>query len=311
MARKIIIDTDPGQDDAVAILLALASPELDILGITTVAGNGPLARTAINARTICEVAKKPETKVFLGSIRPLLRSLVTAEEVHGKTGLDGYDLPQPTMPLQPQHGVDFIIETLMKEDVGTVTLCALGPLTNIASALIREPKIAERVKEIVLMGGGYFEGGNITPSAEFNIYVDPHAASVVFKSGIQITMLPLDVTHKVLTTEKRIEAIRGIGTPVGTIVAAWLEFFERYDEAKYGTDGGPLHDPNVIAYLLKPELYSGRHCNVEIEINSELTIGQTVVDWWGVTDRPKNAIFIKDVDANGFFALLTERLATL
>jgi purine nucleosidase len=282
MARKIIIDTDPGQDDAVAILLALASPELDILGITAVAGNGPLARTEINTRTICEVAKKPDTKVFAGSIRPLVRPLVTAENVHGKTGLDGYDLPAPTMPLQAQHGVDFIIETLMKEEAGTVTLCPLGPLTNIASALIREPKIAERVKEIVLMGGGYFEGGNITPSAEFNIYVDPHAAAVVFKSGIQITMMPLDVTHKVQTTEKRIAAIRG-----------------------------PLHDPNVIAYLLKPELYSGRHCNVEIEINSELTIGETVVDWWEVTDRPKNALFIKDVDADGFFTLLTERLATL
>jgi len=265
MARKIIIDTDPGQDDAVAILLALASPELDILGITTVAGNGPLTRTAVNARTICEVAKKPDTKVFAGSIRPLLRPLVTAEEVHGKTGLNGYDLPASTMPLQAQHGVDFIAETLMREEPGTVTLCPLGPLTNIASALIREPEIAERVKEIVLMGGGYFEGGNITPSAEFNIYVDPHAASVVFKSGIPITMMPLDVTHKVLTTEKRIAAIRDIGTHVGEVVAAWLEFFERYDEAKYGTDGGPLHDPNVIAYLLKPELYAGRHCNVEIE----------------------------------------------
>ncbi|AEQ09715.1 nucleoside hydrolase [Brucella melitensis] len=293
MARKIIIDTDPGQDDAVAILLALASPELDILGITAVAGNGPLARTEVNARTVCEVAKKPDTKVFAGSIR------------------DGYDLPAPTMPLQAQHGVDFIIETLMKEEPGTVTLCPIGPLTNIASALIRESKIAGRVKEIVLMGGGYFEGGNITPSAEFNIYVDPHAASVVFSSGIKITMLPLDVTHKVLTTEKRIAAIRNIGSHVGEVVAAWLEFFERYDEAKYGTDGAPLHDPNVIAYLIKPELYSGRACNVEIEINSELTIGETVVDWWEVTDRPKNAFFIKDVDADGFFSLLTERLATL
>lgn len=311
MTRKIIIDTDPGQDDAVAILLALASPELDVLGITAVAGNSPLARTEINARAVCEVAGKPETRVFAGSIRPLVRPLVTAEEVHGKTGLDGYDLPVPTMPLQKQHGVDFIVETLLAEEPGTVTLCPLGPLTNIAAALIREPNIAARVKEIVLMGGGYFEGGNITPSAEFNIYVDPHAAAVVFQSGIPITMMPLDVTHKVLTTEKRIAAIRGIGTKAGEVVAAWLEFFERHDEAKYGTDGGPLHDPNVIAYLLKPELYSGRHCNVEIEIGSELTIGETVVDWWGVTDRPKNAVFVRDVDADGFFALLTERLKNL
>ena len=201
-SSKIIIDTDPGQDDAVAILLALASPELEVLGITAVAGNVPLTLTEKNARKICELAGKPETKVFAGAIRPLVRPLVTAEEVHGKTGLNGPDLPEPTMPLQKQHAVDFIVETLMHEPSGTVTLCALGPLTNIALALIREPSIAGRIKEIVLMGGGFFEGGNVTPTAEFNIYVDPHAADVVFKSGIPIVMMPLDVTHKALTTSQ-------------------------------------------------------------------------------------------------------------
>ena len=196
--RKIIIDTDPGQDDAVAILLALASPELEVLGITAVAGNVPLALTEKNARKICELAGKPKTKVFAGAIRPLLRQLVTAEEVHGKTGLNGPHLPEPTMPLEDQHAVDFIVETLMQEASGSVTLCALGPLTNVALALIREPRIAPRIKEIVLMGGGFFEGGNVTPTAEFNIYVDPHAAEIVLKSGVPIVMMPLDVTHKAL-----------------------------------------------------------------------------------------------------------------
>ncbi|MGU3576137.1 nucleoside hydrolase [Brucellaceae bacterium C25G] len=308
MKRKIIIDSDPGQDDAVAILLALASPELDILGITTVAGNIPLTLTQTNARKVCEVAGRKDIKVFAGAARPLVRQLVTAEEVHGDTGLNGYDLPTPVMPLQLQNGVDFIVETLLREEADTITLCTLGPLTNIAMALIREPAISSRIKEIVMMGGGYFEGGNITPSAEFNIYVDPHAAHIVLSAGIPITMLPLDVTHQTLTTKKRIDAIRQIGTAESKAVVAWLSYYQRHDTAKYGTDGAPLHDPNVIAYLLKPSLYSGRYCNVEIEIASDLTIGATVVDWWGVTTRAKNVNFIRNVDADGFFALLTERL---
>jgi purine nucleosidase len=310
-ARKIIIDTDPGQDDAVAILLALASPEIEVLGITAVAGNVPLSLTQNNARRICELAGKPGTKVFAGAVRPLVRHLVTAEEVHGKTGLDGPDLPEPTMPLQEQHAVDFIIETLMREERGTVTLCPLGPLTNIALAMIRQPEIAGRIKEIVLMGGGFFEGGNTTPTAEFNIYVDPHAADVVFRSGVPIVMMPLDVTHKALTTKKRVAAFRALGTKVGTATAQMLEFFERFDEAKYGSDGGPLHDPCVIAYLIRPKLFGGREVNVSIETASELTMGMTVIDWWGVTKRPKNAKVMRDIDADGFFALLVERLGRL
>lgn len=310
-ARKIIIDTDPGQDDAVAILLALASPELDILGITAVAGNVPLKLTEKNARKICELAGKPETKVYAGAIRPLMRELVTAEEVHGKTGLDGPDLPEPKMKPRDKHAVDFIVETLMAEESGTVTLCPLGPLTNVALALIREPRIARRIDKIVLMGGGFFEGGNVTPTAEFNIYVDPHAADVVFRSGVPIVVMPLDVTHKALTTSKRVAAFRKLGTRVGIATAEMLEFFERFDEEKYGTDGGPLHDPCVIAYLLKPELFKGRDCNVTVETQSELTMGMTVIDWWGVTKRPKNATVMRDIDHDGFFALLVERLGRL
>lgn len=310
-ARKIIIDTDPGQDDALAILLALGSPELDVLGITAVAGNVPLALTEKNARKICELAGKPGTKVFAGASRPLVRDLVTAEHVHGRTGLDGPDLPEPEMPLQEQHAVDFIIETLMVHEEGEITLCPLGPLTNIALALNREPRIASRIREIVLMGGGFFEGGNVTPAAEFNIYVDPHAADVVLRSGAPVVMMPLDVTHKALTTRSRIAAVRDLGTKVGDACAELLEFFERFDEEKYGTDGGPLHDPCVIAYLLQPELFGGRRCNVAVETGSELTMGMTVIDWWQVTERPKNALVMRDIDADGFFKLLTKRLARL
>ena len=307
----IIIDTDPGQDDAVAILLALASPEIEVLGITAVAGNVPLALTEVNARKICELAGRPDIKVYAGAIRPLLRTLVTAEHVHGRTGLDGPILADPTMPLQKQHAVDFIVETLMTREAGTVTLCALGPMTNIALALIREPRIASRIRRIVAMGGGFFEGGNITPAAEFNIYVDPHAARAVFEADIPITLLPLDCTHQVLTTTPRIEKFRTMKNKSGPAIAAMMDFFERFDEQKYGTDGGPLHDPCVVAWLLKPELFQSRHVNVAIECESELTMGMTIVDWWRVTDRKPNATVCRSVDADGFFNLLTERIVKL
>jgi len=310
--RKIIIDTDPGQDDAVAILLALASPdEIEVMGITAVAGNVPLALTERNVRIVCELAGRPDMAVFAGCDAPLKRALVTAENVHGKTGLDGPVLAEPTMPLREAHAVDFIVETLRAEPEGSVTLCPLGPLTNIAAALTRAPDIAPRIAGIVLMGGAYFEVGNITPAAEFNIYVDPEAAEMVFRSGIPLTVMPLDVTHKALTTRPRIEAFRSLGTEAGRMVAEWTDFFERFDMAKYGHDGAPLHDPCVIAWLLRPELFSGRFVNVEIETVSDLTRGMTVADWWGVSGRAPNATFIGDVDAEGFFGLLTERIGRL
>ena len=309
--RKIIIDTDPGQDDAVAILLALASPELEVLGLTTVAGNVPLPLTSKNARIVCELAGRTDIPVFAGCEAPLVRPLVTAEYVHGKSGLDGIALPDPEMQLAEGHAVDFLIETLRAEPAGSVTLCPIGPLTNIATALRQAPDIAPRIAEIVLMGGAYFEVGNVTPAAEFNIYVDPEAADIVFKSGIPLVVMPLDVTHMVLTTRARVEAFRGLGTQVGHAVASWTDFFERYDMAKYGSEGAPLHDPCTIAYLLQPDLFSGRHINVEIETEGRFTTGMTVADWWRVTQREANAMFIGDVDAEGFYALLTERLARL
>ena len=311
-SRKIIIDTDPGQDDAVAILLALASPEdIDLLGITAVAGNVPLDLTQKNARIVCELAGRPDVKVFAGCDAPMTRKLVTAEHVHGKTGLDGPQMDDPTMPLQDQHGVDFIIDTLREEPPGTVTLCPIGPLTNIATAFERAPDIVARVQEIVLMGGAYFEVGNITPTAEFNIYVDPEAAKIVFDAGVPLTVMPLDVTHKALTTKPRIDAFRSMHTKVGDMVAAWTDFFERFDMEKYGSEGAPLHDPCTIAYLIEPQLFQGRHINVEIETQSPLTLGMTVADWWRVTDRPDNAMFMIDIDASGFYALLAARLARL
>ena len=312
MPRKIIIDTDPGQDDAFAILLALGSPEeIEVLGITAVAGNVPLALTEKNIRIICELAGRRDMAVYAGCDAPIKRKLVTAEHVHGQTGLDGPVMIDPTMALQSQHGVDYIIETLRQNPAGTVTLCPLGPLTNIAQAFLKAPDVVGRVQEIVLMGGAYFEVGNITPAAEFNIYVDPEAADIVIKSGAPIVMMPLDVTHKVIATRARVEAIRALGTDLGRVAAEWADFFERFDVAKYGSDGGPLHDPTVIAYLIRPDLFKGRHINVEIETQSELTLGMTVADWWGVTTRPKNATFMGDVDAQGFFDLLTQRLGRL
>lgn len=309
ISHNVIIDTDPGQDDAIAILLALASPEINVLGITAVAGNVPLALTHSNIRKVCELVGKTNTKVFVGSDKPMIHTLFTAEYVHGETGLNGTQLPEPTMPLQEQPAVEFIIETILTQPEKSVTLCTLGPLTNIGKALEQAPEIAPRIKELVMMGGGLFEGGNVTPVAEFNIYVDPDAAKLVFEAGIPMIVMPLDVTHKALTTKTRIDAFRKLGTNVGTVSANWLDFFERFDEEKYGTDGGPLHDPNVIAYLINPDLYSGRHINVDIETQSALTVGMTVADYWRVTDKPRNAVWMTDVDADGFFDLILERLA--
>lgn len=310
-ARKIIIDTDPGQDDAIALLMAMASPELDLLGITVVAGNVPLDLTVKNALKVCELAGQPDIPVFTGFEAPLHRQLVTAEHVHGQTGLDGPPLPDPKISAQKKHAVDFLVETLRAEPAKSITLCPLGPLTNIAMALQEAPDIAENIQEIVLMGGAYFEVGNITPAAEFNIYVDPEAASIVFKSGVPLVVMPLDVTHKALITAPRREAFTALGTKPGEMVAGWTDFFERFDKEKYGSAGAPLHDPCVIAYLLKPELFSGRLINVEIETVSSLTRGMTVADWWRVTDRPANALFMGDMDSDGFFDLLTERIGLL
>jgi purine nucleosidase len=312
MTQKIIIDTDPGQDDAVAILLALASPEdFDVLGIVAVAGNVSLAQNARNALKVVELSCRTDVPVYAGCERPMRRHLVTAEHVHGDSGLDGPGLPEPSIQLQQQHGVDYIIDTVLAHEPGTITLCTLGPLTNIAMALVKAPHIASRIKEIVMMGGAYFEVGNITPTAEFNIYVDPEAADVVLRSGVPIVMAPLDLTHMILTTHDRLEKIAAIGNRAGTAVSQMLAFSERFDLQKYATKGAPLHDPCVIAYLIEPDLFEGRHINVTVETGSELTMGMTVADYWGITNRAANVTFLRSGNADGFYRLLTERLARL
>jgi len=308
--QTLIIDCDPGQDDAVMLLLALACPEeLSVLGITTVAGNVPLELTQRNARIVCELAGRTDVPVYAGCDQPLKRDLITAENVHGKTGVDGLEVYEPAMPLRERHAVDFIIETLKTAEPGSVTLVPTGPLTNIARAIALSPDILGAVREIVLMGGAMREGGNTSPAAEFNMLVDPEAAHIVLRCGRPLTIAPLDVTHQALATPAHLESLRGLRSRVGDAVVGMLEFFNRHDVDKYGIEGAPLHDPCTIAYLLAPGLFKGKHCNVEIETSSPLTLGHTVVDFWEVTGRRKNANWLYQLDSDGFYSLLTDRLA--
>ena len=308
--RPIIIDCDPGQDDALAILMALGSPEeLEVLAITAVAGNVPLALTEKNARKIVELARRHDIPVHAGCDRPLQRDPVTAEHVHGRTGLDGTELPEPATPLADGHAVDVIISTLRLRP-GRVTLCPLGPLTNIATALLRAPEIAGHIDQIVLMGGAIGEG-NITPSAEFNIYADPHAAEIVFGAGVKVTMLGLDVTHQVLTTARargRHRRARHGRRPGGRRAARVLQPV-RPDQAQppRRADARPVRDrlSASTGAVRRPCMpCRGRD-------QGEHTLGRTVVDWSGRSGRAANATVIHQVDPEGFFALLTERLARL
>lgn len=310
-ARSIIIDCDPGQDDAVMLLLALASPEeLDVRGITTVAGNVPLDLTQRNARIMCDLAGRTEVPVYAGCPRPMVRDLITAEAVHGQTGIDGIELFDPETPLQRQHAVDFLVEALMTAPQ-PITLVPAGPLTNIALALVKEPRIAANIAQIVLMGGAWREGGNSSPAAEFNILVDPHAAHVVLTCGRPIVVMSLDVTHQALTTPDRLAAIGAIDTRVGRAVRKMLEFYDRHDIEKYGMPGGPLHDPCTIAYLLRPDLFAGKELHVAVDTTSEASMGATLVDYWGVTGNAPNATWMHTIDADSFYTLLIERLARL
>ncbi|MBW4652942.1 MAG: nucleoside hydrolase [Kaiparowitsia implicata GSE-PSE-MK54-09C] len=311
---KLIIDCDPGVDDAIALLLALASPELEIVGISNVAGNVSLERIQKNTRQICELAGHPDAKVYPGCARPLLRPLATAEEVHGASGLGGVTLPEPTMAVQPTHGVDFLIDTLMNS-AGDITLATLGPLTNVAIALIKEPRLVGKIPHIVLMGGSIGQG-NITPSAEFNIYVDPHAAHVVFSSGIPLTMIGLNATHTVMSTPDRIDRIRANDNAASLAAADLLTFYGKDERDHLKLPGAPLHDPCVIAYLIQPDLFEVHPYHVEIEITSSSSMGRTIVSKAEGSDvdngtHPANANVVLRADAAGFYDLLTQRLATL
>jgi len=303
----IMIDCDPGVDDAIALMLAIASPELNILGITTVAGNVPMESIQRNARQICELARRPDLKVFRGCSRPMVRVLETAKDIHGEGGLAGISFPEPTMPLQVQHGVDFLIETLLHASE-PITLATLGPLTNVAIALIKEPRITANIKEIVLMGGST-TFGNITASAEFNLYVDPHAAHVVFTSQVPLTMIGLNVTHTVLSTPARRDRLHANGNAPSRIAAEMLAFYGANEAKVLGLEGSPLHDPCVIAYLLNPALFKATPAQVEVELHSPLTLGRTVVDLHP-KGRP-NAQVVLHADAEGFYRLLSDRLARL
>ena len=300
-AARIVIDTDPGTDDAVAMLLALASPELQVDAIVAVAGNGPLNFMERNARAICELAARSDVPVYAGCPRPLRSDAINAVYFHGETGLGPLSLPPPAMPLQPHHGVAATIDLLLRAPPNSVTWCALGPLTNVAAALVQAPDVIAGVKELVLMGGASRALGNTSPAAEFNILADPHAAQIAFDSGLPITMVPLDVTHQVRSTPERIARIAALGTPVATAVARLLE-------PPPGREPSALHDPCVIAYLLAPELFQGSRVNVAVETQSELTLGATVVDWRAISGRDVNANVLHTVDADGLYSLLEQRL---
>lgn len=303
----IIIDCDPGQDDVINILLALGSPQsVRVLGITTVAGNVTLDKTQRNARLTCDLAGATDTAVYAGCDRPLMRALHTAEAVHGESGIDGLEVHEPAVTLQSEHGVDYLIRTLLDSGPGEITLVATGPLTNIAMALRQAPRIADRIAEIVVMGGAMREGGNITPSAEFNMAVDPHAAHIVMHSGIAITMFGLDVTHQFQITRAHRERVRAADGPVSAAIYRMLCCAVRHDESKYARDGAPLHDPCTLLYLLDASLFEFRDCALDVETESSLTYGHTAVDFWRVTGQRPNVRWACAVDGQRAF----ERLLT-
>lgn len=309
MTRPIILDTDPGHDDAFALLLALASPrEIELLGVTTVAGNVPVTKTTYNALRLIELAGAGDTPVYAGCARPMVNELVTAEYVHGESGLDGPNLPAPTRAAASAHAVDYLVDELLAAGERSVTVCLIGPMTNMGTALVKEPAIADKIAEFVIMGGSFHEGGNITPAAEFNVFVDPHAAHVVMTSGVPLTIMPLDVTHQAQATPDRVARFRAIGTPVGDALTAMLDFAGQYDMAKLGFSGYPMHDPTVIAYLIEPGLFTAHQAHVSVVTDSGPSHGQTIADW---SAAAPNAQVMMSLDADRFFDLLVARLGSI
>jgi inosine-uridine nucleoside N-ribohydrolase len=308
MATPILIDCDPGHDDAMALLLALASPELDLLGVTTVHGNTTLANTTTNALKVLELGGRADMPVAAGADRPLLREPRVADHVHGASGLDGPDLPRPSAAPVAAHAVDFLAERIAASD-RPVTLVPTGPLTNVALLLARHPESAAGLDRIVLMGGAIAEG-NITPAAEFNIWADPEAAARVFASGIDVTMVGLDVTHRALMTPAHADALRATGR-VGEVVAELFAFYHRFHSRVYDLPGSPVHDALAVAHVIRGDLLTTVHCNVEVDFASELCRGRTVADVWSVTGRPANAHVATEVQAGEFIDLLVERLGSL
>jgi inosine-uridine nucleoside N-ribohydrolase len=302
LPERILIDCDPGHDDAIALLLALASPEVELVGITTVAGNQTLEKTTANAIRVLDFVGRDDVPIAAGADRPLVRDPFVAAYVHGETGLDGPDLPPPQREPQALHAVDFLAER-----VSGATLVAVGPLTNVALLLARHPEA--RPDRIVLMGGS-IGLGNVTPAAEFNIWADPEAAALVFESGLELTVVGLDVTHQALLLDADAERLRASGR-TGQMVAELYDFFHRFHRDTYGFGGSPIHDAVAVAYVSHPELMETKHCHVAIECGSELTRGRTVVDLWDRTEEEPNAHVGVGIDGRAFVHLLLERLPTL
>ena len=308
MATQVLIDCDPGHDDAMALLLALASPELDLLGVSTVHGNQTLDKTTANALRVLEFAGRGDVPVAAGADRPLMREPRVADHVHGETGLDGPDLPPPQGDPVPAHAVDFLADKLHAADA-PVTLIPTGPLTNIALLLARHPDVADDIERIVLMGGAIAEG-NVTPAAEFNIWVDPEAAQRVFASGLDVTMVGLDVTHRALMTPDHAERLRSAGR-VGTMVAELWDFYHRWHSRVYEFEGTPVHDALAVAHVIRGDLLTTQRRNVEVDCASELCRGRTVVDLWQISGREPNAHVGVEVEGPAFLDLLVERIGSL
>jgi inosine-uridine nucleoside N-ribohydrolase len=308
VATPILIDCDPGHDDAMALLLALASPELEVLGVSTVHGNQTLDKTTINALKVLELAGRGDIAVAAGANRPLIREPRVAAQVHGESGLDGPDLPAPAATTVAQHGVDFLAEHLNAAE-RPITVIPTGPLTNIALLLAQHPEVAAKIERIVLMGGAIAEG-NVTPAAEFNIWVDPEAAARVFASGLDVTMVGLDVTHRALMTAEHADQLRASGR-VGGVVAELWAFYHQHHIRIYDMPGTPVHDALAVAHVIRDDLLQTQHCNVEIDCASELCLGRTVVDLWSVTGRAPNAHVGVEVDGPAFLDLLVERIGSL
>ena len=307
MALPVILDCDPGHDDAIALILALASPELKVLAVTTSAGNQTPDKTLNNALRILTLLGRDDIPVAAGAPKPLARELIIADNVHGESGLDGPKLPDPAFAPVAMTALE-LMASCLRESPEPVTLVPTGPLTNIALLLAAHPELKSKIARIVLMGGAA-GAGNWTPAAEFNIYVDPEAADMVFKSGLPITMCGLDVTHQAQVMDEDIERVRAITNPVAQCVAGLLDFFMIYHrDPKWGFAGAPLHDPCTIAWLLAPALFHGIECRVDIETGGTHTSGMTVVDRYGLTGKPANALVLLGLDRAGFIDLLVTRL---
>ena len=308
-ARPLIFDCDPGQDDAISLIMAMSPGScLDIRAITVVAGNTSLEKCQRNARLIAEVCGRGDIPIFAGCAAPLVYPLATAEDVHGADGLSGLKIYEPDMPLQSEHAVDAVIR--LCKSVDDIVLVPTGPLTNIATALTRAPEITECISELVIMGGARREGGNITPSAEFNIFVDPHAAKIVFDAPIKKTVFGLDVTHKALIQDAHVDRIAALRTQMGERLTAMLRSdYANYDRVKFGTAGTPIHDACTTAYLLRPDAFTFKSVSINVETGSRLTRGHTSIDYWQTTDGPHDVNWAVDVDTNAFFDLMIDQIS--